>query len=318
MPVYQGRGAAIGFGKESTWDTSVSRTVFLPLVSSDLKSTRQLAAAPNLIGANGINVRNMFATATEVGGNFEVEFHYRHCGIILDNAFGTSATTGSGPYTHTYTLANSPGIGLTVELIKGLDEAGSGVSEVFSGVRITQLGISAAVGDIARLTGQCIAGTAAARGTAPTPTLAANYEPVLPHIQGGTFSFNSVNYDLVSLDLTINRSLSRRQEFGSLNTKQPTASNPIEVTATATLRYSADSLYTAQLAETQSDAAITFTGNGNSAMTMTLQNCLITNVSDPTNQFGDLTQTVELRALSDGTDEGFSLAITNDDSSAVG
>jgi hypothetical protein len=317
MGVYQGRGAAIGIGKESTWNSAVSRTIWRPLISADLKATRQLAAAPNLIGAADINVRNMFATAQEVGGSFELEFHYRGIGIILDNVFGTAATTGSGPYVHTYSLANAPGTGLSIELVKGLDEADSGVSELFTGCRVSQLGISASVGEIARMNAQVIAGTAAARGTAPTPALSANYEPVLPSIQGGQFSFNSVNYDLISLDVTINRGLSRRQEFGSLNTKQPTASNPIEVTATATLRYSADSLYTAQLAETQSDATITFTGNGNSAMTFTLQNCLITSASDPTNQFGDLTQTVELRALSDGTDKGISLAITNDDSTAI-
>ena len=318
MGVYQGRGSAVGIGKESTWDSAVSRTIWRPLITADLKKTRQLAAAPNLIGANGINVRNMFATADEVGGSFETEFHYRGCGIILDNAFGTSATTGSGPYVHTYTLGTSPGIGLSIELVKELDEGGAGRAELFSGCRITQLGISATVGDIARLTAQVIGGTAAARGAAPTPALSANYEPVLPSIQGGQFSFNSVNYDLIGLEITINRGLARRQEFGSLNTKQPTASNPIEVTATATLRYSADTMYTNQLAQIQSDATITFTGNGNSAMTFTVQNALITNVSDPTNNFGDLTQTVELRALSDGTDEGISLAITNDDSSAVG
>ena len=317
MPVYQGRGAAIGLGKESTWNSAVSRSVWRPLISADLKSTRQLAATPNLIGAADINVRHMFPTAVEVGGSLEIEFAYRGVGMILDNAFGTSATTGSGPFVHTYTLGNAPGTGLSIELVKGLSEADAGRSEVFSGCRVSQLGISASVGELARLTAQIIAGGAAARGASPTPALSANYEPVLPSIQGGQFNFNSVNYDLISLDITINRGLSRRQEFGSLDTKQPTASNPIEVTATAVLRYSADTLYTAQLAETQSDATITFTGNGNSAMTFTLQNCLITSASDPTNNFGDLTQTVELRALSDGTDKGIKLAITNDDSTAI-
>ena len=220
---------------------------------------------------------------------------------------GTVATTGTGPYVHTFTLGDPRTLpSLTTEVIRGT----SGNSEVFEGCSLSRFILALATGDIMRFRTDVIAETASARGSAGSPTYGDDVPVLYDH--AGQFAWNSVNYDLVSMELTVDNRLARRAYIGSRLTKQARPTDIREAVLRVTIEVE-DALYAAHLAQTASDGAITFTGQGNDAMTISIQNAIIRSVSDPITVHGIIQQTVEFLLLSDGSNEGLSIAVTNDD-----
>jgi len=308
--IYSGRGAALGIGEESTWGTAVSRVNWRPAISSNLLRTIERVPRPNLqTGAAGVMRRSHFTAADNAGGTCSIELTYENCGMWVKHLMGAAATTGSGPYTHTYTLGTLP-TGLTVENVRG-----TGTSEVFEGCRINTGTFSVSAGGVMSLEMDIIAETSAARGSAPTPSYGAGDTPVL-HSHSGQFGFNSASYDLVDMSLTVNNALARRQLLGSAVTKQPLRNDfqSIELSVTVEVE---DALYAAFLADTQGDATISF-ATGSVSAGFTVHNAYLTGASDPVTSAGIVTQSLTFVGESDGSDEGLAIAIVNANSSATG
>jgi hypothetical protein len=308
--IYHGRTAALGFAEESTWGTAVSRTNWRPLISASLTRTVEKVPRPHLLsGTASAMRRNHFTQADNAGGAFSVEATYDNIGMLLKHLMGTVSTVGSDPYTHTYTLAQALPIGLTMEFNRG-----TGTSEVLEGCKLNSSTLSVSAGGVMTLDCDVIAETSAARGTAGTPSYATNQRPVL-HSHAGQFSFNAVNYDLVDMSLTVNNALARRQLLGSAVTKEPLRSDFQSVELSVTLEVE-DALYAALLADTQGDAAITFT-SGSLSFAITAQNAYLSAVTDPISDANIVRQSLTFVCESDGTDEGLSIAVTNNSASGT-
>ncbi len=308
MATYQGRGAAIGFAEESTWGTAVSRTNWRPIISSSL--LRTTVAIPRTdLHAGGPSRRSKFIESEQAGGSVSMLATYDNIGMLLKAAMGTVATTGSGPYTHAYTLADTLG-SLTIESLRGTATN----SEVFEGAKVSNMSLECAAGTEMTFNLDFVAETAAARSTAGTPSYAAT-ENVILHHQAGQFSFNSVNYDLSSLNLQISTGVDRRQLLGSKLTKEPLRTGYAEITLAVTLE-AQDALYTALHAGTESDTSITFT-SGTSSFQIEVQNAYIESASDPINDAGIVSQDIVFRGLSDGTNHGLKITAINDNASGT-
>ena len=308
--IYSGRGAALGAGEESTYGVATSRVNWRPAISSNLLRTVERVPRPNLqTGTAGVMRRSHFTAADNAGGTCSIELTYQNCGMWVKHLLGAAATTGSSPYTHTYTLGTLPA-GLTIENIRG-----TGTSEVFEGCRFNSGTFAVSAGGVMSLDLDVIAETSAARGTAPTPSYGAGDTPVL-HSHSGQFGFNSANYDLVSMSLAVNNALARRQLLGSAVTKQPKRSDFQSVELSVTVEVE-DALYAALLADTSGDASITFSSGALSAA-FTIQNAYVTSASDPVTSAGIVSQSLTFVGESDGTDEGLAIAIVNTNSSATG
>ena len=160
-----------------------------------------------------------------------------------------------------------------------------------------------------------IAETSSARAGATTPAYGAGDTPVL-HSHAGQFSFGGASYDLVDMSLAVNNALARRQLLGSAVTKQPKRNDfqSIELSVTVEVE---DALYAAFLADTQSDAAITFT-SGSLSAAFTVHNAYLTSASDPVTSAGIVSQSLTFVGESDGTNEGLAIAIVNNNSSPTG
>jgi hypothetical protein len=221
---------------------------------------------------------------------------------------GSAATTGTGPYTHTYTLGTLPA-GLTIENVRG-----TGTSEIFEGCRINSGTLAVSAGGVMTMDLDVIAETSSARGTAATPSYGAGDTPVL-HSHAGQFSFGGASYDLVDMSLAVNNALARRQLLGSAVTKQPKRNDFQSIELSVTIEVE-DALYAAFLADTQSDATITFT-SGSLSAGFTIHNAYLTSASDPVSSAGIISQSLSFMGESDGTDEGLAIAIVNANSSAI-
>ena len=317
MAVYLGRNSKILVGEESTWGTAASSmNNARPISSGSLARQVSIVPRPDLLSDSGSAMRRGHYQQNEsMTGSFEIAATYENIGIFLKHAMGTLATTGTGdPYSHTYTLAADLPTGLTIEFIRGT----SGKSEKFEGCKLNSMSMSISAGECMMLSFDVIGQTGAARGTAPSPSLG-SAENLIHHNHAGQFTFNSVAYDLRSLPITVNNSLSERQLLGSLLTSEPVRTDFMSVEVSFELE-AADTLYAALVANTQADATITFTHPtvSNRDMAITLQNLYLNTAEDSVSDAGIVSISCSGVCESDGTDEGLKIVTRNGDSTGIG
>ena len=316
MAVYLGRNSKISIGEESTWGTAVSLTNTRPLNNGSLARQVTIVPRPDLKSDSGSAMRRGHYQSEEtMTGSFEIAATYENIGMFLKHAMGSLATTGGGdPYSHTYTLAASLPTGLTMEFIRGT----SGNSEKFEGCKLNSMSMSVSAGECMMLSFDVIGQTGAARASASSPSFGSN-ENLILHNHAGQFTFNSVAYDLRSLSITVSNALSRRQLLGSVLTSEPVRTDFMNVEVSFELE-AADTLYNALVANTQSDATITFTHPtvSNRDMVITLQNMYLTTAEDSISDAGIVSVSCSGVCESDGTDEGFKIVTRNGDSTGIG
>ena len=316
MAVYLGRNSQIVFGEESTWGTAASLTNSRPINSGSLTRTVTIVPRPDLLSDSGSAMRRGHYQSEEVmSGNFEIAATYENVGMLLKHALGTLATTGaSDPYSHTYTLADDVPTGLTIKFVRGT----SGVAETFEGCKINSMGLSISAGECMMMTCDIIGQTGTARASSSLGSLG-SAENLIHHSHAGQFTFNSVAYDLRSLTITINNSLGRRQLLGSVLTSEPVRTDFMSVEVSFELE-AVDTLYAALVANTQSDATITFTHPtvANRDVAITLQNLYLNTATDSISDAGIVSVSCAGVCESDGTDEGLKIVVRNGDSTGTG
>ena len=316
MPALTARGAGIMLGAETTYGTAVARTVSRPVRSVALQTNLEQTAVPDLYSGTAATSRRHHKARTTSGGSVSMVLAYDAMGLILKSALGAAATTGTGPYTHTYTLANAlPS--LTIDVIRGNSTNG----EIFEGCIINTLTLSGSPGDVVTCDLDIIAETSAARSSAAT--LSITEKAIVLGSNAGQFGFGGNNNDLSSFRLTVNNNVERRPTLGSLTTAEPNRSGNMSVTMEVTLAcvgLNNDTFLAAQLADTNGDATITFTSAATSdrSLAITLHNAWIESATDPVNDAGVITQSLVLRGESDGTDLGLKIVAINGNSSAIG
>jgi len=314
---YLGRGATVGLAQEVAWGTPVARTNWLRLVSESLERTIDRGRRPHLgtLGAASANRRSTFVRSDFVGGDIEIEMGYDDSTLfLLKQAMGAVADAGAGPFTHTFTLAEALSVGMTVERILG-----NGKANVFSGMLVDSFKLSGSVGEICRASFSLIGKTEAGRAAAGAPTYSPGGNPIIHHQAAATpLLFNAVSYDILSWEINVARNLTRRQLYGSKLTANPVRGDFEECTLRVTREYDADTPFAALVADTQGDAVLgAFTGTSNNAMTITAQNAILTSVSDAVSGPGIIQETAEFLLLSDATDEGLKIVITNGNATSI-
>ena len=307
------RNAAVGVGEESTYGTAVSRTNWRPIrPGGSLQRRTVTAPIDDMYTGAGFGSPRRAVDADESGGRVSLMASYTRMGMLLKHALGSLATTGpsgAGAYVHTYTIGALPP-GLSLELLRG----NATNSELFEGCRVSGFELSVAARGRMTLNLDFIAETST-RPTAGTATFGASDDFIL-HSQAGTLAFNSVAYTLRSMTLTGDNGLERRDLLGSIKTAEPAEAQNRVFTMVCEMEDSDDNFYTAEAAQTETDAVLTFTGSGNNAATITLRNCTV-EVSDPVSARGILVRTVTFYGKPDGTDKALTIAVTNDNSSGT-
>lgn len=313
MALGLGYFSSVGFGEESTWGTAVSRTHWYRLVSSNLRRRTVKIQRPVLgEDSSGMALKHLLVQHM-VEGRVVLLVGLEGLGLLLKHAlWGTPATTGTNPYTHTYKLGSSqPAGGLTVELIHGNASA-----EVFEGCRINRLVLRGASGGFVQIEMDIIGETSGGLTSAGSPTYTTNEVEISSHM-AGSLSFNSASYTISdNFELVLDNRLRRRMLFGSLYTKDPKPTGRRGVSLSLGVEYETDALPTALTADTQGDVAVTFT-NGSRSLAITVHNAYLDDVAHPVETADILSQRAMFLGESDGTDDGLQLVIVNTQSDAV-
>jgi len=307
----RGHGSCLAIGKEATYGTPVTRTNLLRVGSLSMKRTIDRVRIPHLgtKGSVSTNRREHFTASDKAGGSLEIPMAFDDSTVLLcAHALGAVATTGAGPYTHACTLA-VPGALESLTLENGY---GTGDSEVFRGSILPGLEISATAGEIVKLVVPGIISQTTG-GLEATSSLTFPISTYIKHDQASVFSFNGITPTINSFSLKVDRKYTDRMHLGSVLTKEPTPSDFLTVDFSIVVEYGQIAgLNAAWLADTESNATISFVGPGNNFLGIALQNCHITDISRPISGPGIITQTVSFVAQSDGTNEGASLTFIND------
>lgn len=314
---YLGRDLRIALGEESTWGTEAARTMTVRGRSSSLLAKATHSPLPHLVSTASVGaVRSeSYQESERSGGTIEAVAAYtgNGLGLLLKHAMGSVSTTGVGPYVHTFVVASTLPTGLSVA-----QQRGTAVAEEFYGCKVGKVMLSVEPGKPMFISADIVGKNAGARAAASPslPALAA-FTPIL-HNEAGVFAFNAVNYTLKKFSVTIDNHLDADgvHELGSLYISEPDRGDYVDVIMEVDLVYRADTLYTAHLAKTASNATITFT-SGSLSILFTLHNAIIEKCEDPISAAGYVTQSVRLRGYADASVSGLAVVLTNNTATAI-
>lgn len=309
MPLEFGRSGFIQLGEESTYGVGVSVTVSNRIVSASLAEAQERSRKTYLSQSAAAFSTGHFDNFLVVGGSVDLPLLYEGSGMILKAALGAAASTGAGPYLHTYTAATD------LPSLSVIQQRGTGSSEKFLGCMISTLTISGAAGEEIMMSVEFIAQDADARTSAVSSSFGTGRQVF--HYEAGSLSFGGNTYKVKSFELTVDNKLERRQVLGQKTTLEPVISDVREAMLNLTLEMEDNNLYTAQLNDTTSDAVIHFTNSDSDVFSIYLNAAYVTDYSDPINTFGAIERTLTLMGESDGTDEAIKIEVTNQQSSAV-
>lgn len=107
MTKFVGRRGIFGIAKESSRGTAISPTEWLPRVSASFEDKVDTAREAEGLGRIEDSDSN-YVLRRYAEGDIEFEVNDRQIGMFLTSLIGSSpSTSGSGTYTHDYTLANT-------------------------------------------------------------------------------------------------------------------------------------------------------------------------------------------------------------------
>lgn len=153
-----GMDAQIGYALESTVGTPVTVTAFLPLVSESLMQERaRLESAGIIAGRSVLASQQWNGGDITVSGSIQHELYNRGLGKLFTAMFGSVATTGAGPYTHTFTPGDLTGDALTIQVGRPATN-GTVYPFTYAGMKVQSWEIACSAGEIATL-GMDVVGT---------------------------------------------------------------------------------------------------------------------------------------------------------------
>lgn len=151
MTLGSGMAAQIGYALETTAGTPVAPAVYLPLISETLMADRQRLESAGIIAGRRMLTSDQWSLGNiVVSGDVQHELLRRNLGKLFTAMFGGVATTGSGPYTHTFTPDDLNDVALTVQV--GVPQAnGTVFPKTMAGMKVDSWEIGASAGQIATL-----------------------------------------------------------------------------------------------------------------------------------------------------------------------
>lgn len=316
MAVKTGRNTQVGIGAESTHGTAVPISNWFPhILSVEGSRNATFKPVPSLRTSSGGagTARSFYQEREAPSGTLSILPTFENTGMWLKAFMGDSASTGAGPYTHTYTKGILESY--TMEIIRGTDLAGSlGTAETFEGVKFGKFRLRGRAGGLVEAMADWTAETAASRTTAGSPSYGSG-ATLIRGWKAGQFSWNSVSYTINDFELSVDHSLIDRLQLGSLFSAVPAEGQPV-IKFRVTLDYDVDTPYTAHVAGTQADGSLVFT-DGSQSLTVNVQNAWIDKVGEPISGHDVIKQTLDLVCIGDGTDHGASIVVVNGNSSAT-
>lgn len=308
-----GADGQIGWKSESTPGTAITVDTFQPIRSENIKQNI------NYLDTQTISARKVLRLTKPgskmVEGGISMELPNEDIAVFMKHMFGGVATTGAGPFVHTYTPADLTGDSLTVQVGR---PASTGTVHPFTyaGCKVNEWTISANIDEIATLDASIIGMTEVVTTPAlATASYASNWEPFVFTEASITIGGSSVG-TVRSASLTGNNAVERRLRFGAATSLQPLEIGLRSYTGTVTTDFDALTHYALFTAGTETALVLTF-DNGTDTLVITM-NVMFTGETPELSGFDLLAQNLPFRCISSTSDAAAITAVlTNGESTAA-
>lgn len=149
MALKSGLASQIGFVTESTAGVAKTPTLFLPFVDEGIELEKERLESEGIYaGRRTLDSDAWNGGNNTVSGDVGLELTNRGLGVLFKHCFGGVATTGAGPYTHTFTPGDLSGVSFTTQV--GVPGVGGTVHpKTASGCKVASWELACSAGEIA-------------------------------------------------------------------------------------------------------------------------------------------------------------------------
>lgn len=270
MAYPSGLAAQLGLAEEITYGTFVAPARFHEFISESLKFDRTRIDSKAIRA--GRRVLHRWAMGTQkVQGDIELELAAQGFGMIFKHIFGGIATTGAGPYTHTFTPGTLAGKSLTLQVGKP-DVGGVVRSHSYTGCKLTNAEIRAQIDEYAQMTlgvYGCHEDTAQSLGVATYP---GTLSPFV--FTSGSVTLAASAFDVREFTLSLENSLALDRFFVRATTperpKEPLENGLMNVTGNLMADYIDLTAYNRFVAGTEAALVLSFNAGASAQLNITM------------------------------------------------
>lgn len=256
----------VGWKSETTFGTAVTPDVFMPVRSASL-SIDEGYIRSEAIRASRFTQTPARLGARVISGDVEMELPNTSIAALLKHLFGSVATTGVGPYTHTFTPGSALGKSLTLQV--GVEDAGGTVRPfTASGAKPGDWSISCNVGELAMLSFDWTSKDIVTATALATASYSASLAP-FTFVEGSVTVDGSPVASARSVTLSATKNLKTdRHVLGSRTIREQLNEGRYEFTTEIGADFDDLTLFALQVAGTQVGSVLTFS-NGTESLTIT-------------------------------------------------
>jgi len=310
-----GMNSNFALALESTYGTLASGTFeYDRLISETLKLNPSVKFYPGMSGPGRIG---KYLGFQRVSGDIVVEGKFEGAVLqLLEAAIGTSTPTGSGPYTHTFTMDKTLG-SYSMEIMKG--NIPDGKCFLYKGCVVNTLQLDLANEEILKVTAGIIAQDRDTNATPDdsTPSYAAESLCALYYYSGTMTVAGTSGVVIKNVVLNVNNNLDGDRFFMSRLLSRPKRKTWREVTGTAVAVF--DSIALCDKLKTGSQGVFAFVitsvddipayPGSKYIMNITMSASVLTDADPVVNTEGELELPISFQAI--GEDNEFAIAVTN-------
>jgi hypothetical protein len=296
----------VGFATESTFGTYVASQKFIEITKESIVPERKQQMRPAL---RQISINNSFAGKRIVKGNISAQFNINGMEKLLYHALGTDSTTGSSPYTHAYTCADTLPTGLSFHVNRDAANVGTGSAFKYMGCNISKLSLMQKMEEPLEISVDIIGQDWGVLNVeTPTfPTLA-----TMNYSQLGTFTVGGNAFVISDFEVSVENALaSDRYYLGADKIRGLGRSGPRKVSGSFTKEFESLTEYNVFRNLTSSAIVATWTSGANS-LSISMPNCYLQTGEPSISDAGPIKQKFEFEAIRSSTaGDEFALTLIN-------
>lgn len=300
MALASGLAGQFGFVAETTWGTAVTVTRFVPLVDESVQTEiDRLESAGTISGQRIIRSQQWSAGLRRSEGDIGMEVYDRSIGLLLNHSLGSATTSGSNPFTHTYTPGDLTGKGLTIQFGRP-NRNGTVVPFTYAGCKVQSWEIAVAAGEIATYGVTVVAKSESTAITLASASYATSITPMT--FVNGSFTLGGSSLCVRSASIAGENNLSTDRICVGQNTiDEPLEMDLREYTGEAEVEFYDLSLYNRFLLGTE--AALQLVLNAPGSATLTINANVRTDGETPNLEGRDiLTHTLSFKCIATNSD----------------
>ena len=256
----------LGVKSEVTVGTAVTPDIFVPVVNASQSVDEGYMRSAGIRA--GRRTRNPAQLGARViSGTVELELPNVSSATLLKHAFGAVNTTGSGPYTHTFTPGTHLGKSFTQQI--GIEDAGGTVRPyTHSGVKMSSWELACNVGEFAMFSydytsKDVVTATALATASYTSGLVPWTFVQCTVSVNGGAVA------SARAVTLRCEKGLrTDRHALGSRTIREQLEEDRFEYTSEITADFDDNTLFALQVAGTQVASVLTL-NNGTDTLTIT-------------------------------------------------